>query len=212
MAKKSKAPTNNVKMIRNSPLLEYDASTLYKQMAYAVQAVQTCHVAMVSLMDHIILTREEDSLGKALAARADAVANESQEILRLALHLKSSRSDLQKQILTNACEASRITMSWFKRFLEEHSQIQMDELKPIAEEMRVVFDELDGLRKMKIEEARHMEEAHEKHKRVQRRKKATTIKHQITNEPLADLPNTPPEDAVDIKSLFQAAKAEIDSK
>jgi predicted dienelactone hydrolase len=103
-------------------------------------------------------------------------------------------------------------MSWFKRFLEEHSQVQMDELKPIAEEMRVVFDELDGLRKMKIEEARHMEETHDKHKRAQRRKKATTIKHEITNEPLTDLPNTPPEDAVDINALFQAAKTEIDSK
>jgi hypothetical protein len=78
--------------------------------------------------------------------------------------------------------------------------------------MRVVFDELDGLRKMKIEEARHMEETHDKHKRAQRRKKATTIKHEITNEPLTDLPNTPPEDAVDINALFQAAKTEIDSK
>jgi hypothetical protein len=199
-------------VIRNSPLLQYDASALYRQMAFAVQAVQSCHVALVALMDDVALTKEEIELGKGLAARSKAAADEVTEILRLALHLKSSRSDLQKKILTNTCEATRVTIGWFQKFLEEHATSHQDDLAPIAKEMETLFKELNGLKSMKVEEAREMEEFHDKQKRKNRQKKASTIKHQITNEPLLDIPETPVEDAVDIRKLFDAARAELGSK
>lgn len=203
---------SQVEIIRNSTLLEYKPDALYKQMAYATQAVRTCTVALTGMMDDIILTQEEDNLGKALAARAEAVATEINDILRQCLHLKSSRSDLQKLILTNTCEATRVTMSWFQKFMDEHSESQLEVLKPIAEEAEILLKELDGLRKLKVEEARKMEEAHEKEIR-RNRKQAKVNKHQTMNPPFDDPVDIPIEDTgLDIRALIEQASQDISDK
>ena len=191
-------------------LLNFDTEKVYKQLGYAVQAVKTCTIAMTALMDDVLLTREEQALGKALAGRAQAVATEANEILRLALHLKSSRSELQKKILTSSCEATRVTFEWFKRFLEEHTEEQIKELRPIAEEMEVMLRQLTGLKRMKVEEAAQMEIRLEKYQKALRRKQGKTIPRTTVNPEFQDLTQTPlSETGLDIKALVEGATAEI---
>jgi hypothetical protein len=189
---------------------EYDSSKIYMHMGTALKASETAQIGLLRLAQVISETEEAKELQE--AALAERLLNIVQGINEFERHLtkfEKGKSQELAHLMTAALVNSRAAMGWFQKFLESHSDADALTYRPLAERLNQVVSQLTDIRKEKIENAVHMEDAFRGHKVTTG--KLANMTHPVVIGPAAISGGEPPTPEVKLspEELLDNARLEI---
>jgi len=207
------------RILTNQKPLEYDSTKVYMHMGTALKASETAQIGMLRLAQTLSETIEAKELQEAaLLERLQNILNDIDEFERFLVKFEVGETQKIAKLTGAALENTRSALGWFQKFLESHSDEDAKKYAPLADRLKLVVAQLVDVRKEKIENALHMEEAYKtKRSSLQKRSNLIHPVTQVTRSTISggedQLPTVPvdPQELMD-NARLQIIQKELDSK
>jgi len=100
----------------------------------------------------------------ALLERLLNITTDIDEFERYLVKFETGETQKIAKLMAAALENARTALGWFQKFLESHSDADMDAYRPLADRLKLVVNQLVDVRKEKVANAIHMEDAFKERK------------------------------------------------
>jgi hypothetical protein len=151
---------DTTQVVSNPSLLKYDSTKVYTQMGLAIKAADTCRQTFYRLLQ---LNRgtidEQDYIISGFLDRIQKLIVDLDEVERFTLRMKSTSEHNKEILATNAFEAGRAALEWFKAFVQSHNAEDQEALSSLVPSFEQHLAILEQFKKIKIDAAVQMEEA-----------------------------------------------------
>jgi hypothetical protein len=151
---------DTTQVVSNPSLLKYDSTQVYTQMGLAIKMADTCRQAFYRLLQ---LNRgtidEQDYIVNGFLDRIQKLIVDMDEVERFVFRMKSTSEHNKEVLATNAFEAGRVTLEWFKAFVQSHNAEDRESLSSMIPNFEMHLALLEQFKKIKVDAAVQMEEA-----------------------------------------------------
>jgi len=205
---------SRTRILTNQKPLEYDSTKVYMHMGTALKASETAQIGLLRLAQTLSETEEAKELQEAaLLERLQNIINDIDEFERYFVRFETGEAQRVAKLTEIAFGFTRAALGWFQKFLESHSDEDAKKYAPLADRLKLVVAQLTDVRKEKIENALHMEDAFKaKRSSLQRRSNLTHPVKQISQSGISGGEDQLPAMPLDPQELMDNARLEIIQK
>jgi len=163
------------KVITDQKPLAYDSTKVYMHMGTALKASETAQISLLRLAQALAETEEAKDLQEAaLLERLLNIVQDIDEFERYLTKFEVGETQKVAKMVASALENARTSLGWFQKFLESHEDADAETYRPLADRLKLVVSQLVDVRKEKVANAIHMEDAFkERRSSVQKRSNLT---------------------------------------